>query len=339
MLSKIQPVLEMNNESLPEATRIQYAKAGARMVKCQLLPEEIGAKSRGAYNFYRAALIHVTIVRIRALYDLFTDPANTWSAKRSHDMLTLLERGLVVLRNYPPHERGSPSRWAAPSRWKRPAGGVVRHSKRRRLGRLPPRWQLAFIDACQAGAKYHEALLVLSLTGLRPAELKKGVSVSFTGQARLTITIRGAKVTATTGQPERRLWLKIDNPIAWTLFDAVEAHGLDRDLVVSIGDTRKFSDYVRGMSRRLFPKAGYVVSPYSFRHAFAAGQKAQHVPPSMLAQMMGHLAQDSQRAYGVARQGQLSFAHVVQVVTTRAIRSSGDARPLPTRGPVLRLAV
>ena len=332
MLPKVQLILELNDESLPEATRIQYTEGGARMVKRMLLPEEIGSRSRGSYNFYRAAMIYCTIEKIRGLYAQLTNPAGTLSAKQAHRLITLIEGGLAVLRNYPPHERGSPSLWAAPSRWKRPAAGVVHHSKRRGLGRLPPRWQLAFIEACPVGAEYHDALLVLSLTGLRPAEIKKGVRVSFTGQARLSITIQGAKVTSVTGQPERRLWLKIDNPIAWALFDAVEAHGLDRDLLVSIGDTRKFSDYVRRVSRRLFAKTGYVVSPYSFRHAFAADLKAQRVPLSMLAQAMGHVAQDSQRGYGVAGQGGLSFVHVEKVVTTRAIRSSGDARPLPTRG-------
>ena len=114
--------------------------------------------------------------------------------------------------------------------------------------------------------------------------------MSITSSGHLSVTIQGAKVTPNLGQPERRIWLKIDNPIAWRLHAAIGAHGRNGSIKVAISDPRAFCDYVRRLSHRLFPKARYVASPYSFRHGFAADQKAQKVSTEALAQMMGQTA-------------------------------------------------
>jgi integrase len=132
--------------------------------------------------------------------------------------------------------------------------------------------------------------------------------------------------TTVSGQPMRRIWLKVDNPIAWRLFDTVQAHGRNGSIKVAISDPRAFCDYVRRLSRRLFLKARYVASPYSFRHGFAADQKAKKVSPEALAQMMGHVSDRSQRGYGVAQQGRHPLSHIVATDATRPVRNAGELR-------------
>ncbi|WP_284258616.1 site-specific integrase [Acidocella aquatica] len=252
------------------------------------------------------------------------------SNKQAHQLMTRIEQDLGILEMYPPHDRGSPSRWASPSKWKAPAGGAVHFSKRRYLGRMPAGWRQAIVEAAPVGSEYYTPLLVMALTGVRPAELKKGVSVTITAQGCLLITIKGAKVSTTTGQPERRLWVRVDNPTAWQLFAAVTASDPEQGLRVSIQDPRTFCDHIRSLSRKLYPKIRYVASPYSFRHAFASDQKAMHVPDEMLAKMMGHVSARSKQGYGVARQGRMPISNVDAVTASRPIRhADGPARAIP----------
>jgi integrase len=301
------------------------------MAARHLLPEQIGHKSRRSFNLYRAALVYRTIIGMRENYDRLVQHGNRLSTKAAHRLISRIENGMTILAYYPPGERD------APSRWTRPDGGPSKKGKRRGLSRLPINWRQALIQACPEGAEYHDALLVLALTGLRPAELQKGALVSITAQGHLVITINGAKVTATAGQPARRIWLRVDNPVAWELREIVEATGDRHRLTVSISDPRAFCDYVRRLSRQLFPVARYVASPYSFRHAFAADQKAQKVSTEALAQMMGHVSERSQQSYGVARQGRQPLSHVVATAATRPVHHTGElqAQPDPIWAPGL----
>ena len=158
---------------------------------------------------------------------------------------------------------------------------------------------------------------------VRPAELKKGVMVSIDKRGRLLLTVQGAKVTRIAGQPERRLLLQVDNPIAATLREAVKASGSEHGLAVQIASPKAMCAYVRRLSKRLFPTARYVASPYSFRHGFSADQKAKKVPADELARMMGHVSDSSQRNYGVARQGRRPLSHVITATATRPVRHKG----------------
>ena len=115
-----------------------------------------------------------------------------------------------------------------------------------------------------------DPLRVLFLTGARPCELVNGIEVQITDERRLGFIIQGGKVTAQTGQPQRVIEVEIDNEVAEALAKRVAAGSM----LVCIVCPRKLSDKVRGMSRRLFPKIGYVISPYTFRHAIAAREKA-----------------------------------------------------------------
>jgi hypothetical protein len=178
--------------------------------------------------------------------------------------------------------------------------------------------------------EHYAALLVTAIAGVRPAEMKLGVSVQLTESGILVVTIHGAKVTLKTGQPIRVLKFRPECKLTVALANVVAAQGRGGCLAVTIADPRKFCDFVRALSRRVFSNSFYTVSPYSFRHAFAADQKARGVPPEMLAQMMGHVATRAQRGYGVAAQGRYPLASVIEVFATRPIRRKNE-RPVVWR--------
>jgi len=66
--AEVERILMTSDEPCAETTVLQYLAGSARMLKLGLLPEQIGAKSRGSYNFYRAAMAHGAIGKIRRLY-------------------------------------------------------------------------------------------------------------------------------------------------------------------------------------------------------------------------------------------------------------------------------
>ena len=125
-------------------------------------------------------------------------------------------------------------------------------------------------------------------------------------------------MTDKTGQPLRVIEVEIDNDVAQALADRAAA----RLLVVHVQDPRKLSDAVRGMSRRLFPKIGYVISPYTFRHAIAAREKARGRSVGSLATVLGHVSGRSQRGYGTPQQGRHLPGSIYAAGAERPVRNT-----------------
>ncbi len=224
--------------------------------------------------------------------------------------LEKIQRSAQILRRYPPNER------SGTTKWKRPVEGIVRKGKRRGLSSLPKTWRQMMVEQCPANSAYRDALIISALTGCRPSELAKGVVIEATTE-KLWITIQGAKVTPTSGQPVRQLEFSAAVPFAQVLQTITSAQA--GGMVTMIDCPKAFSDFVRALSRQVFPESKYVVSPYSFRHAFAADRKAEKLPKDQIAAMMGHLSMQSQKAYGIASQGRWPLAPVQSVSASRVV--------------------
>jgi integrase len=302
-------------------------------------PEQIAANNRRSFGHYRAALVFHILEMVRGEYARLWKPDEAMPIAAANEAVDIIERGLAVLRYYPPHGDGAAGRWVKPKK------GQTRKGKRRGLSKLPPEWRSMMVEACPPGSEYAGSLLLSALFGLRPAELRRGAVVVLVDGRYLGVKIAGAKVTATTGQPWRKLVVPADNPVAKRLAGMVESQGEAGRLVVSIVDPRKYCDFVRALSRRTFPKAGYVASPYSFRHAFAADQKAQGLPVEDLAQALGHVSGRSQRSYGSAGQGRSPLVTKLGTQAARPVRAldrgygytpprGGDQAPSSGTGPV-----
>ncbi len=276
-----------------------------------LWPEQIGRNSRRSYNAYRAALVWCTVLEIDTLYAEFCERVAEKSAEQAHEVLGRIEAQIAILETYPPGAKNIPSLWQPP------AGGAVHKSKRRGLGKLSPLWRQELLRACPPSSKYFLPLVILMLTGVRPAELRKGVLVTMEG-AEIAITIQGAKVMKVAGQPQRVMWFALDNPFAKSLAARVQAAGGVR-LKVAIASPGALCVFVRRLSKRVFKRHKYVVSPYSYRHAFSSDLKSEKAKPEEIGAMMGHTLDRSQRGYGCSKQGR-SLCRVTGFSATRAVR-------------------
>ena len=289
-----------------EKTRATYERAYTRMRQRKAWPEVMGARSRRSFQLYRAALVYMMLANLTRECRLACSGLGDMQAIRVR--VTIL---LECLNRYPPDADG-------PSTWKRPEAGVVRKGKRNGMSRIPKGGLSRLVAAVADDPVYADPLRVLFLTGARPCELVNGVEVQITAAGRLRFTIKGGKVTDQTGQPVRVIEVEIDNAVAQALADRAAAG----PLVVRVKDPRKLSDKVRGMSRRLFPKIAYVISPYTFRHATAADLKARRASVESVAKVLGHVSGKSQCGYGTRQQGGLLPGNICFADATRPVRNT-----------------
>lgn len=173
-----------------------------------------------------------------------------------------------------------------------------RSSKRQGIGALPPDWRERLLDAAPTD-ELRQSLALMSLTGLRPAELACGVKVDVT-PSRLQITIQGSKVTSMSGQPWRRITVMRDHPWALMLTrtESPETVGFTLTAIPS-----RLRHAVRTLGEQVFPHAQYRITPYTFRHQWSADQKRLGCAPQSIAMGLGHRSTRTQQGYGYCGQG------------------------------------
>lgn len=187
-------------------------------------------------------------------------------------------------------------------------------------------WQRAVYDAASDVQK--PAIAILWATGCRPIELEKGVQIARI-DGRLFVTIRGAKVNeeAGSGQPLRRLLIDEESEAGRLISELL---GDQRQLVVKRAAKRLNDDLAKIRSRM-----GGKVSPYTFRHQFAADMKSLFGDSAegkeAVAVAMGHQSARSQSRYGSVRQAKASGGAVVDARASKPVRSKA-----PTAGPPSR---
>lgn len=207
--------------------------------------------------------------------------------------------------------------------------------KRALTCRLPSDWRQTIWDDLQEGnAKLRQAVAAIQLTGCRPSELSKGVTVAYIhdhpkhGEV-LSFTIAGAKVGEITdrngtrhqrGQPERTIFVSIASEPASYLADIIMDNG-GKPITVTY-HRKSISARLGEISRRVFPKRREHVSGYCYRHAFACDQKTQGVERDKIASALGQLSDFSQGAYqGKRRDGSGSQQPaIVDSTATRPVK-------------------
>lgn len=184
-------------------------------------------------------------------------------------------------------------------------------SKRSTLSKAPVDWREKLFGAMVAGDSQHTAAVaVLSLVGCRPAELATGVQVErykdpLSDRLGLKLTITNAKFAKGT-----RVLLSLDD--TRPEFHRLAKLAASGPVIISEPVPRRLSDAVRHYSNQVWPRVRWTLSPYSFRHAFAADFKAsvtkRHnagasaVNTVQVAAAMGHGSTVSQTAYGTRHQ-------------------------------------
>lgn len=313
------------NKNISENSKRDYLTKYERMKRTDSTPETAGTKK--AYYAYRAALLYGTALEVASalrLRDKSEYGSNEWQAA-----MATIKRCAAIFERYPPdpqrthREQGSPSfTWQAVADYKaRTETGwspCVR-SKKRVLAKLKkfPDWHAKLFEKITPTHK--NAAAICALTGARPSEIARGVTVQITGTQQhptLTIQIRGSKLTAYSGQPERTLRIRIDRAEAAHLFAQCRQQGA---LAITTHPANLTAAVIKA-GKKAFPNLGMSVSPYVFRHSVSAELKAAGVSEENIAQALGHQATKSQQAYGlpVHATGHVSITAVVAATPVRS---------------------
>lgn len=167
--------------------------------------------------------------------------------------------------------------------------------------------------------RHGERLVVLALTGCRPAEMRNGVRLealrSKGGRTVLRATLLGAKWDGgNRGHHDRVLQFPADTGAAAVLAAQVEAKGSRWTLTTTEAD-------VRSLNRAL--RAGAGMSCYSFRHQMASELKEQVATggrtPEEAAAAMGHASTASLAFYG--RRSHARGGRKLRAVASDKVRS------------------
>ncbi|TXH20499.1 MAG: integrase [Gammaproteobacteria bacterium] len=181
-----------------------------------------------------------------------------------------------------------------------------RRSKRQALAGLPDNWRIALCKRAASG-QYLFPLIVLALTGCRPAELVSGVHLwrrkdEATGKVLIHFGIAGAKVKAEQGQPVRTITYdaKDPHPFVIVVNELLDAQP-EPQVFAQISSAINLTVEIRRLARSLWPKHKQPITSYCFRHQFAADLKANG-DDEATSRGLGHISAETRRVYGTASQ-------------------------------------
>lgn len=190
-------------------------------------------------------------------------------------------------------------------------------SKRKSLKGLPDDWRDTMLESVKTEDQL--PLLVMTLTGCRPAELKKGVQVIASNHL-LAFIIQGAKVKENAGQPQRAI--AIDPKSILSRNHALIDELFQSQATVRIEDDQSFQKRIHRIAKKLGFKQ---VSCYALRHQLAADLKSNKNSRSEIALSLGHQSERTQRFYGNHNQGNKG-GRVIEVHAHAAILPRPQAK-------------
>lgn len=303
-----------------EATKAEYNRIYQRMIAKNEEPAD--AKSRCDFYRRRAALIFVTAGHARDALrqrDRSAYQSPEWEAAMAE-----IGRIGAILERYAPdplrrhHAEGVQGICWTDVRNRLADQGIkpLHQSKRGGVSALTRRrgWRDELFAVASDG--YRDALAVSLCTGARPAEIAKGVEIRRHAEG-LQLTIKGAKVGATRGQPTRVLLVRIDSAAARHLAGLADAGP-----AVVATNAKRFSDATAAAGRRAFPSLRARITPYTLRHVAASALKASGVDSVALAEALGHRATRSQQAYGRACHGRREATGIIGVAASAPVRQT-----------------
>ena len=182
---------------------------------------------------------------------------------------------------------------------------------------------LIFDELVKRKGSWIQHAAVAALTGCRPAEVTS-VEIEKVGKA-LVITIPGAKVSESKGQPYRKFTITADSngPEFAYLFEHVK-EGEPLVLAVPLGikyPAATFSEILKSAGEKVFPKNTPPMTGYIYRHAIACDMKADGADMNHIAASMGHAVTKTQNFYGRASGGKAG-TRVFSIEATREIKQT-----------------
>jgi integrase len=201
------------------------------------------------------------------------------------------------------------------------------------INRKVPAWrEVLWARLVHVKSKWLDHAAVAALSGARPAELETA-QIQRVGND-LRITLNGAKVSSTKGQPWRSMLIKNDGGSEFAHLFAKANNGQ-----TVIGLPKDVTDYPDAFSAALaragkscFPAKTERMSGYVYRHSFASDLKADGFAKNDIAAALGHAVTKTQDTYGRAVGGKAG-ARSLSVTCARQIKQTHDTRY--TSGPAV----
>jgi hypothetical protein len=169
-------------------------------------------------------------------------------------------------------------------------------SKKSILRFLKPNWREKFLEANESSPTYRAAGVLMRHCGFRPEELERGVLVEFQGEQML-ISINGAKVRDTAGQPWRKFSLQTKLLPPWFVeevaLEGAKTYQADKD---------NMRTHLTRLSAFLYPrqknKEPIILSAYVFRHALVTDMRSWGWDTADIAAAIGESCSATTRHYG-----------------------------------------
>ena len=193
-----------------------------------------------------------------------------------------------------------------------------RQAQRRERDQKIEGWRaLIFARLAAVESPWIDHAAVAALTGCRPAEVAS-VRIERIKNA-LVITIPGAKVSETKGQPIRRFTIAKDSGPEF-------AHLLQRakngPVILSSDSTASaFSEALKQAGKQALGDKAPTMTGYIYRHALACDMKADGADRNEIAAALGHAVTKTQSHYGRASGG-TKGARVFQIEAERPIKQT-----------------
>jgi hypothetical protein len=172
-------------------------------------------------------------------------------------------------------------------------------SKKNMLRMLKPDWRDHFLAMNEISPTYRAPGFLMRYCGLRPAELEHGVQVELRGH-QLWVTIVGAKVRATAGQPWRNFAINAELLPEWLLQELVDSGG-EKTYKANSNSMRA---HLARISNSMYPrkhregKNDIILSAYVFRHALATDMRINEWETEAIAAVLGESTAETLKWYG-----------------------------------------
>lgn len=212
----------------------------------------------------------------------------------------------------PPQTNALLAAFERQQRERKPGTAVRTRSKKALLAKLPRDWRERVLRRLASIKSPHAAAVaILDATGARPEELHRGVIVKQLPDGQIQCRLQLAKGR---GRTDERT-ITVDP--AQSVGAHVLARGLQRvgtgELHVQITSKMALCNALRRAGRHLFKRGD--LTPYAYRHQFAADQKRSGTDRLQIAAAMGHSDDRMLSRYGAAMQG--STNRQIKAETTR----------------------
>lgn len=166
-------------------------------------------------------------------------------------------------------------------------------------------------------------ILILSVAGVRPAEIGRGISLKANGDHELDILINGVKHTQTTGHKQRA---QRHDARKWSLTEKLLAlvKKAGGKLLLSRSPELVRDDVKRATARAKLPAT---ISPYTIRHRFSADLKQAGWSRVEIAKAMGHASTRTAGRYARKQSGGSGTSSMTAVWASGTVREFGKPTP------------